>query len=520
MKPGAQGRRHLRPEDVQPHKAETFVPKTETLDPAEKLSPEEAIELGNRAMEQITWRLPSKPFGIQAYALQCCGDLGRYGFFLEQGLGKTKTTLADFWNRFEKGLNDSMVVFTVNSMKLTWEREAEQEGYPFDIHVWPNIKNMPKSPRGQVIIINYDASRLSDQDHASRGFRFLQDFMVRAECYVAFDESTCLMNHGSQQSAAGVQLSGFAKSARCLAGRPNPMGPHNLWPQLKALGAPVGNYYAFRNTFCQMGGYQGRKVVGAKNTDRLLELMKPRCLFASKRVWAPTLPEKKFASLYIELTEEQKKAYKTMAEQLFVEIDKENLVSIERGLHKGLKLQQITSGFIYDDNGEAHWLVKGEPSKLTLLKDFITNATGKTIIFAHFQPTLELLLKTFPGAPHALSKSRQSPEELEEHKARFNSDDCDLPFIASDSVLKFGHTLVGTPTKPCENVVFYENTYSLLTRTQGEDRAHRWGAMADNITYWDLIASGVDRDMVNALRERGDLSMAFLSALEKEVHRV
>ena len=520
MKPGAQGRRNLRPEDVQAFKIEAYVPATETLDPSEKLSPEEAAELGARAIEQVPWRLPSKPFGIQAYALQRCGDLSRFGYFLEQGLGKTKTTLADFWNRFEKGLNDSMVVFTVNSMKLTWLAEIQDERMPFDVHVWPNIKTMPANPRGQIIIVNYDASRVSDQDHASRGFRFLQSFMVRAECYIAFDESTCLMNHGSQQSVAGVQLSGFAKAVRCLAGRPNPMGPHNLWPQLKALGAPVGNYYAFRNTFCEMGGYQGRKIIGAKNTDRLLEIMKPRSLFASKRVWAPTLPQKLYSSLYVELTDEQKRAYKTMAEQLFVEIDKDSVVSIERGLHKGLKLQQITSGFVYDEEKKAHWLVKGDPAKLTLLKDFIATATGKTLIFAHFQPTLEMLLKAFPGAPCALARDRQTESELEADKARFNSDDCDLPFIASDSVLKFGHTLIGTPTNPCENVIFYENTYSLLTRTQGEDRPHRWGATADNVTYWDLIASGVDRDMVRALRERGDLSMAFLSALEKEVRNV
>jgi hypothetical protein len=123
-------------------------------------------------------------------------------------------------------------------------------------------------------------------------------------------------------------------------------------------------------------------------------------------------------------------------------------------------------------------------------------------------------MDVFPDAPFALSQGLMEPGQLEANKARFNSDACMQPFIASSSVLKFGHTLIGTPANPCNNVVFVENTYSLLTRSQAEDRAHRWGATADAITYWDIICSPIDRTMVSALKRREDLAQALLKALK------
>lgn len=479
------------------------------------LTAEDALRLGDMAIDTVPWPLKSKPFGVQAYALQRAGSpspshdtrpLRGFGFYLEQGLGKTKTTLADFWNIYSIGKADCLVVVTVNSMKATWKREMEDENYPFDIHVWPDLKRLPSKTKGQVVIINYEAL-------FRRGGSMLFDWMRRGNPYLAFDESTALMNHASRQSKAGVNLSTIAIFTRMLAGKPNPMGPQNLWAQLKALGAPCGNFFAFRNTFCVMGGYQARKVTGQKNIERLVTLMKPRTFFADKLTWAPTLPDKKNAELVCEMSGAQKRAYKTMADELYAEVDRGEVVEIDHTLHKSMKLQQIASGFLYGENRKVHKIGKGVSAKLELVQDFIANATGKTIIFAHFEPTVRMLMEAFPDAPYALSKQKMSDAELEANKARFNSDDCDQPFIASSSVLKFGHTLIGTPTNPCQSVIFYENTYSLLTRSQAEDRPHRWGASADIITYYDLICSPVDKDMVRALRNRENLAQALLRSL-------
>lgn len=515
LQKGNKGRRGLTAAHL-PKKQESTAPEFDTTAYGDALSPEEAIRLGEEAIRNIKWNLKSNPYGVQAYALLLAGTptpdahvqpKSGFGFFAEQGLGKTKMTLADFWNVYNANICDCMVVVTVNSMKLTWLQEMRDENFPFDIHVWPKMKNLPTKTKGQVVIINYEALFRS-------GGKQLFAWMRRGKPYIAFDESTGLMNHTSKQSKAGVDLAMISVFQRCLAGKPNPMGPHNLWPQLKALGAPVGNYFAFRNTYCVMGGFQGRRVTGQKNVDRLVQIMKPRTFFADKKTWAPTLPDKKYSKLICEMSPAQQRAYKTMAKELYAETQSGQLVEIEYTLHKSMKLQQIASGFIYDEEGNAHRIGKGVPPKMELVTDFIANASGKTIIFAHFEPTVRRLMEMFPDAPYALAKSKMTDEQLERNKARFNSDECDQPFIASSSVLKFGHTLVGTPTNPCQNVLFMENTYSLLTRDQAEARPHRWGASTDLITYYDIICSQVDRDMVRALKNRDNLAMALLNALK------
>ena len=467
-------------------------------------------------MEKIRWPLPSTPFGVQAYALLRSGSPSGianedpktgFGFFLEQGLGKTKTTLADFQNRYDAGLNDCMVVVTVNSMKATWRREMEDERYPFEIHVWPDFEDLPDRNDGVVVIMNYEAT-------FRRGGDIVFEWMRRGRPYIVFDESTCLMNHATSQSRACVKMAAVSGAKRCLAGKPNPNGPHNLWAQLKIIGCDVGNFYAFRNAFCVMGGFKGKVVTGQRNVDRLTEIMKPYVFFAPKTIWAPSLPGKRYATLEAPMTEEKQiEAYGTMANKLYTEISNGTVVEIKQALNKAIKLQQISSGFVYDDDGVAHSVCKGESPKVTLIRDFVRNATGKTIIFAHFTRTIEILLDVFSGAPFAISKTRMPESELEANKARFNSNDCEMPFIAATSVLKFGHTLIGTRENPCQNVVFFENDYSLLTRSQAESRSHRWGATADIITYYDVVSSEVDRHMVKALQKKENLSSALLNAI-------
>ena len=57
---------------------------------------------------------------------------------------------------------------------------------------------------------------------------------------------------------------------------------------------------------------------------------------------------------------------------------------------------------------------------------------------------------------------------------------------------KYGHTLIGTPDDPCCTMIFFENSYSLDTRSQIEDRIHRMGATGESCLYVDLSGSEYD----------------------------
>jgi hypothetical protein len=338
---------------------------------------------------------------------------------------------------------------------------------------------------------------------------------------MVFDESVSIANPNSAQGKSCVDLAMMCPASRNLDGLPNPNGPHEFFMQLRAVRAPVGPYFPpFRNQFCEMGGYQNAQVVGARNVKDLARVMKGKVFFADKLTWAPTLPKKLYASRYIDMSPEQMRAYKTMANELYAEIEGKT-ITLESALAKSTKLQCIASGYLYDEDRQVHWIHKNSNPKIEAAKEFIAHADGKTIIFAHFKPSVDQLLEAFPGCAHALSKSRMTDDELERQKDRFNNDPSCRVFVAPLSVMQYGHTLVGNPTNPCTSSLFYENTFSRRTRSQAEDRNHRWGAVEGRdaaILYCDLICSPVDAYVIRALKSKGDLAESLLTALKEIIH--
>lgn len=470
--------------------------------------------VSEEALNTALWSLKSTPYAVQAYALNLSSNSKGFNYFMEQGLGKTKTVLADFLNRFNAGLNDCMVVVTINSMKINWRKEMESEDYPFDTHIWPDVKTVPTHLKGQVIIVNYEAVR-------GRACKWLMNLMVHAKPYLVFDESTCIANHNSQQGKAGVMLAGISTAVRNLAGLPNPNGPGDLYNQLRVTGAPVGSiFYAFRNRYSVMGGFKNKTCTGVKNERELAETMRGRAFFADKLTWAPTLPKRLYTSRRAEMTPAQKEAYRTMVSQLYAEVEN-GTVSIEQAVNKSTKLQQIAAGYIYDENREVRVIGKGENPKLDVVKDYIKHADGKTIVFAHYRPSVQHLIEAFPNAAYALSKAHMKDEELDRQTVRFNNDPACRVFIAPISVMQFGHTLVGTPTDPCTSTLYYENTYSRLARSQSQDRNHRWGAVEGEdatILYCDIICSPIDERVIEVLKGRGDMAEALLSVFKEVIH--
>lgn len=492
----------------------------------EIVTPAMVDRLSAMARENIKWRMKSEPYGVQAYALHLAGNRLGFNFFMEQGLGKTLTTLADFWNRYEAGVSKNMLVVTINSMKLTWYKEALEQAYPFDFHVWPDIKNFPDKPEGQVVVINWDAMR------SGRGKEWLQGWMdnPKARVFTAFDESTCAANHTSQQGQSAVDLWAWSRGGtRCLAGLPNPNSPAEFYNQLKITGVPTGTiFHAFRNTFCEMGGHRDKVVLGVKNEDRLANMMKGRAFFADKDTWAPTLPDRFYSRRHVEMTPDQKQVYKTMAAELYAEINDETTVSVEQALSKATKLQQISGGWIYDEYRAVHKIGNGEDPKLEAIKDLIKHTPGKILVFAHFIPSVLKLIKAFPGETYALRKGTKNSldpanagmtdGELERQKQRFNEDDSIKLFIAPISVMKFGHTLIGSKAVPCTAAVYYENTYSLLAKRQSQDRNHRWGATADRVDYIDIVCSPIDNYILRALERKTDMADALNTALREVIN--
>lgn len=456
-----------------------------------------------------------KLLDVQQEALKRSAGHYGFGYMMEMGLGKTLTAQVDFLERVAEGNADRSIVVCPNSFKGGWVSEAQKWGLEVEQRIWDSgdLKwasiwaNKP-SKHPKQIIINYEAIR-SDETHA-----FLRGFLEGRKGFTIFDESIQLKTHNSAQTKAAIALAKVTDYSRILSGKPITQGPHDLWAQMRCIGLLNGHEYRpFKTMFCKMGGFKMKQVLGIQNEQFLSPLLEPHVFRATKADWTD-LPPKSYTTREYKLTPEMKAMYDEMFHEFVLWLNDTENVSVDAAITKYIKLAQIQAGWIYKEDGDVHQLVPNERNpRLQLLLDVIdSEVVGKAAIVYHHKPVFNQLFEALGGESKcAWIKGGMKPNEIEEQKDRFNQDGGPRYILLQDNASKYGHTLLGGATDRCYTTIFYENNYSLDTRSQIEDRTHRHGQTADSVLYLDLVGTPLDRDCVRALQRKEDVFQAVFA---------
>ncbi|RPJ29589.1 MAG: DEAD/DEAH box helicase [Chloroflexi bacterium] len=443
-------------------------------------------------------------FPVQQTAYDRAKGKRRYGYFLEMGLGKTLLALHEFEGLLNDGDVDIMMIFCPNSLISTWKSEIEKHGYKFNILTKPDSHRQVE--RGSVILYNYESII------ASPG-KQIANILTIHRAYAVFDESVQIKNHKAARWKLIEKWQHMLTYARLLSGRPTVQSPMDLWTQLTMLrGAVSKSPYAFRNTYCRMGGWMNKQVIGTMNPDQLTKIVNEVAFVATKKQWTD-LPEKLYTDRTYEMTMLQKHAYDKMFRDMIVEIQSRP-ISVQQAVHKYSKLQQVGSGFMFDETGEAVPIMNfdGVP-KLKVLEEILEETDGKVIVFAHYRPSVEALSKHFKCPT---IRGGMKEEEIKNVIEEFNNGDHQV-FVGQLAAAKYGLTLLGHPGMPCHTTVYFENSYSLDARIQSEDRNHRHG-QKNSVLYIDLMGTAVERKIVRALQHKDDISRLVMGMNEEVQH--
>ena len=357
--------------------------------------------------------------------------------------------------------------------------------------------------RKRIIILNYDALQaFIDYGYAA--------CINTDRAMIGFDQSTEIKNHSAQRTKAAIKLAREYRYKRILAGKLTSNGNHELWAQLKVIDAVHMSFWAFRNVYSVLGGYMGKQVVGNQNTEHLRQAIEPYVYVAGDEFLAEFEPKIYGPIRQIAMTGEQAKAYKQMEKDFFIELEGGG-ISAQIALTKYLRLAQIASGFATDDNGNVVELVKPNSNPrlqeaYRIVRDEVDN---KVIIFYRFKQSFARLLGVMAEFNPAYIVGGMDGAELEEHKARFDNDPECKVLLAQIEVAKMGHTLPGLDTMPCDTIIFYENSYSLITRSECEARPEKMGRKVP-IEVIDFAASGEDRKIIKALQQKEDVANALM----------
>lgn len=454
----------------------------------------------------MKWPFTIKPYSVQTAALESAGMHEAWAYFMEMGTGKTMVTLAEFARLYQTGPISTLVVICPNSIKGAWVAEAGKTEWPFQCRVWPQVMDIGAAGAPFVVVMNYEAVI------TTKGGNYLNSLLGKRRCMLVLDESISIKNPKARRTRILIAASQEAVMRRILSGAPVGQGPQDLWAQLRFLGAfERYNYYAFRNHFCKMGGWQGKQIVGAQHTEELNEIVGRWSFRAKKDDWLD-LPKKIYQTREYGLTPEQTKHYKSLATDLMTKIEN-RVIEVQMVISAIVKLQQICSGFLMAADQSVIPIPGGNP-KLALLDEVLEEVTGKVLIFCMFRHTVTQLIKHLDGAAYIMGN--MTPEAINYEKTRFEKNPEVRHMVVQIQSGKYGHTLLGGKGNDrCATTVFYEHSYSLDNRVQAEDRNHRIG-QDKPVVYIDFVGPKIERDIVKALRSKQDVATAIVDGIRRD----
>lgn len=468
------------------------------------------------AWQPHMWGLSRAPYAVQSEAMTRSHGKRKFGFFLEQGLGKSAVDFAKFMEELDSGVVDAHIIVAPNYLKSGWRAEAADTGFPYPIITWPKVVTLEQAKKPHVFVTNSEGM-------LSSGGAYLEELLQSKDrrYSVTLDESSFIKNYSGKVSKTTRQICYHATTKRQLCGTPATQSVMDWYPQLRFLGEVEGwNPIQFRNHFAKMGGFMGKKVTGYYNEPELHEILN-RCSFrAMKKDWWDDMPEKIYnPPLEFEMTKKQAKAYDVMLNDFYYEVAEDDGVFANQVIHMKLKLQQISRGFIIDRDNDR--ILETVPLKdnqaVKVTKQWVENTPGKVLIAVHFKPSLALMEEAFKDDGFLVMRGGMDEDEMGALKAQFNGDRTIKGMIGMDAVMARGHTLLGTEDMRCSNTLFFENSYNLETRSQLEDRNHRFG-QDRAVGYYDLFCGQEDRNVVLALQQKQDMVEAIVNAVRATRH--
>ena len=452
----------------------------------------------------------TQPYEHQRVALRKGATQSVFGFFMEQGTGKTKVTIDNAVYLYNMELLNTVYVIAPNSVYTNWKKEIELHSSANNYIYQHKIdkKFYPKKDKLNWYLMNIEA--FSHKSGYNKGLELVEQRGLTT--MMVIDESTTIKNRTAKRSKNVLKLGKGVRYKRILTGTPVTKSPLDLWSQFAFLDEDLlgfKSFYSFRARYCIM---QSKPVGGNRRIEFPvsyinLEQLEEKILPYTHRVLKKDcldLPPQIWQRRNIYLSNEQRNAYEILKEHARVVIqDKQS--SIHNKLTEIAKLQQVCSGFLYSDDGK---LVELSNAKLDELLNIIEEIEGKIIIWATFRHSIQKIEETLQKkyGEKSVVTLYGDTKKRSEVVDNFNDPRGSRFLVSNPSVGGYGLTLNASSYQ-----IFFNNSYNLEERLQAEARNHRSGQKADKVTYIDLVAiKTIDEFIIKALKEKITISAKTL----------
>lgn len=269
----------------------------------------------------------------------------RFCFFFDTRTGKTPLSLSIMYDDLMKHPEHKwLVICPLILIENAWLEDAGK--------FVPNLKTVnchasTKAKRLKAIQSNAQIYVTNIESFAA--YKEYFDKIPFTGCFV--DESSVMKSHKSQQSEAIVDFAHTVKRFYLLSGTPAPNGEWEYYKQLQAIDyycvpkywTHFKEHYFVDVSFSQYEQLQMRP----DRKEEFDELLQRYAIYVDKED-VLTLPGREFIEHIVEMPEELKKHYRTLKNELYIELSEDKKLTAPSAAAKLNKLNQVTSGFIID----------------------------------------------------------------------------------------------------------------------------------------------------------------------------
>ena len=400
----------------------------------------------------------------------------------DMGLGKTLQSITLLSKFYPKEKSPSLIVMP-KSLLFNWQRELEKFNPELTFYVYyQQNRDLAEAKKANLILTTYAMMRND-----------IEQFKEETFFYAILDESQNIKNLQSQTNKAASLLK--AKHRLALSGTPIENNLGELYALFRFLNPAM---FGTEDMFNQHYLTPIQRNNDLEATQDLRRKIYPFILRRLKKDVLKELPDKIEQTLYIEMSDEQRKFYEQRRQFYKLAIE-------EQIATKGIENAQF---FVFQALNELRQIASIPESKtdgnisspkvetlMEQLGDAISNG-HKILIFVNYLAAIELISEELDKQGIDFVSMSGSTRDRQSLVDRFQNDpDCKV-FLMT---LKTGGT--GLNLTAADMVFIFDPWWNKAAENQAIDRTHRMGQLRKVIAY-KMITQGTIEEKILLLQEK------------------
>jgi SNF2 family DNA or RNA helicase len=427
--------------------------------------------------------------------------------FLLSEMGTGKTCAAAWAADYLMNLGEVkrvLIVCPISIMHAAWKEDLFRSVMHRTIGIAHGTKEQRRKvikSEAEFVIINYD------------GVEIVMDEIIEAKFdLIIVDEANNLKTVTTRRWKA---FSKILEALQCklwmMTGTPAAQSPEDAYGLAKLVSPDrVPKYYTQWRDLVMQKITMFKWVPRPRAKDMVFNALQPAIRFTKEQCL--DLPDIMYTRRDVELTPQQEKYYKAMKSFMMLQAAGEEVSAVNAAANMN-KLLQISCGAVYSDTGE---VVRFDASnRLTVMDEIIDESDKKTIIFAPFRHTIELI-KDHLSARNVGTlyiHGDVSPAKRGDIIQAFQNDPDVKVIVIQPQAASHGITLTAA-----SSVIWFGPTSSVDTYLQANARAHRKG-QDTKVTVFMIQGSPVEKHIYDMLETRVDSHISLIS-MYKEILQI